>query len=49
MYARIIDVTNPRYRGRLPKPRGPLPVPPEDRSRRLARAPGRPSPQKVLR
>ena len=29
MYARIIDETNPRYSGPLPKPRGLLPVPPE--------------------
>jgi hypothetical protein len=29
MYARIIDESNPRYRGPLPKPRGLLPVPPE--------------------
>ncbi len=29
MYDRIIDETNPRYRGPLPKPRGLLPVPPE--------------------
>jgi len=29
MYGRIIDESNPRYRGPLPKPRGLLPVPPE--------------------
>ncbi len=29
MYARIIDESNPRYQGPLPKPRGLLPVPPE--------------------
>jgi hypothetical protein len=29
MYDRIIDETNPRYCGPLPKPRGLLPVPPE--------------------
>jgi len=29
MFDRIIDETNPRYRGPLPKPRGLLPVPPE--------------------
>jgi len=29
MYARIIDESNPRYCGPLPKPRGLLPVPPE--------------------
>src|SRR5438045_9763050 len=29
MFARIIDESNPRYRGPLPKPRGLLPVPPE--------------------
>jgi len=29
MYDRIVDETNPRYRGPLPKPRGILPVPPE--------------------
>jgi hypothetical protein len=29
MYARIVDESNPRYRGPLPKPRGLLPVPPE--------------------
>jgi hypothetical protein len=29
MWDRIIDETNPRYSGPLPKPRGLLPVPPE--------------------
>jgi hypothetical protein len=29
MYARIVDDSNPRYRGPLPKPRGLLPVPPD--------------------
>ncbi len=29
MFGRIIDESNPRYRGPLPKPRGLLPVPPE--------------------
>src|SRR6516165_8713411 len=29
MFDRIIDETNPRYSGPLPKPRGLLPVPPE--------------------
>jgi hypothetical protein len=29
MYVRIIDESNPRYGGPLPKPRGLLPVPPE--------------------
>jgi hypothetical protein len=29
MFDRIIDETNPRYHGPLPKPRGLLPVPPE--------------------
>jgi hypothetical protein len=29
MYGRIIDESNPRYRGPLAKPRGLLPVPPE--------------------
>ena len=29
MFDRIIDESNPRYRGPLPKPRGLLPVPPE--------------------
>jgi hypothetical protein len=29
MFDRIVDETNPRYRGPLPKPRGLLPVPPE--------------------
>jgi hypothetical protein len=29
MYGRIIDESNPRYSGPLPKPRGLLPVPPE--------------------
>jgi hypothetical protein len=29
MYGRIIDESNPRYRGPFPKPRGLLPVPPE--------------------
>jgi len=29
MYGRIIDESNPRYRGPLPKPRGLLPLPPE--------------------
>jgi hypothetical protein len=29
LFDRIIDETNPRYRGPLPKPRGLLPVPPE--------------------
>ena len=29
MYARIIDETNPRYSGPLPRPRRLLPVPPE--------------------
>jgi hypothetical protein len=29
MLERIIDESNPRYRGPLPKPRGLLPVPPE--------------------
>ena len=29
MHGRIIDESNPRYRGPLPKPRGLLPVPPE--------------------
>jgi hypothetical protein len=29
MVAGIVDENNPRYRGKLPKPRGLLPVPPE--------------------
>jgi len=29
MFDRILDETNPRYCGPLPKPRGLLPVPPE--------------------
>ena len=40
MFDRIIDETNPGYRGPFPKPRGLLPVPPEI-AEEVAEEPGR--------